>query len=364
MFKKAFIILFAFFLQFNSSEFAKAEAKICAISNSFSQMFSGMERSRNSRYPFELAFNHFKKPHVATYVYNSAATDLDLINKLKTAVHDGCKVILGFYISRECLLVGPILKENKVVGFSPGCAHNRINEYFPYLMTAVPSLESYLKTVSDYLNGREEKIFVFYQPSDVFSRISYAELRKNVNKEIVEIKIDRSGRALEENFPEISTTKNLYVFLTYPLTSLGMLGSLDAKKLVGKGSIIVGSSSWAFDQELLAKNKNLLKKADSVMLPGFYSEKKARAKLPNGKTINETLQDPSPPMVALLAYDAAVASLMCGSEVKDDFQASKFVSCLRRLNYNGLTGVMKYSENSSFAVRDIEMLPLDVSHLK
>ena len=103
---------------------------------------------------------------------------------------------MGFFTSRECLIAGPILKRKKLIGVSSSCGHDNIKNFSPYIYTIIPPMSAFTDKVLEYFNQKNDlgKVYAVYQPTDVYSEISFFQFKTKNQKSIIEIPVASDGQ--------------------------------------------------------------------------------------------------------------------------------------------------------------------------
>lgn len=298
-----------------------AYALICVNSTSNYKMFGSVLRTDVLENPFIMAFN---QERFTNYKIYHADNDTQLRDQIHIMAKEECSVILGLFTSQDCLVSGDILKSNKIIGMSSSCSSNDIIKFYPYLFTAVPQLSAFSKAVAEYINRADSgKVYVFYQPSDVYSNYSEKSFLKYIKKDIVPISVNSSGDFNYKEIRKIPYKKSTMVFFTYPLPSAQILVALDSAHLIEKNVDIIGASSWIFDVSVFRPIALSLKKANRVITPSLVSQKQlSRSEFT--RIFFDTYKR-EPDLVEVLTYDMTRLSVECynvaktGTKFSDDY---------------------------------------------
>lgn len=212
-------------------------AQICVNNSSNYKMFGSVLRAGALARGHELAF---QKSNFSAHQQFSSETDADLAKQIQNMSSGSCSIILGFFTSRECLIAGPILKKNKLIGISSSCGHDNIRQFSPYLYTIIPPISAFSDKISTYLNENHNsgKIFVIYQPTDVYSKTASTAFKKRVSKPIIEIPVASDGNFDINKFSNNISEKFTIVFFTYPLPSAKILMQLSDHQIITKKTTI------------------------------------------------------------------------------------------------------------------------------
>ncbi|MEQ1665671.1 MAG: hypothetical protein ABL927_09880, partial [Bdellovibrionales bacterium] len=122
---------------------------LCAVVSPYLPMFTSASESDSLlKGPVEAMREN--KLNSKESVYLSPANELDLMKTVTSAYENGCRIIVGLYTSRECLLAAQALLNKDVVIISPTCSHDDINKFKGTIYSGVPSIEDYVKTEAEY----------------------------------------------------------------------------------------------------------------------------------------------------------------------------------------------------------------------
>jgi len=204
-----------------------AQAKVCAVVSSFAPMFAARNRTAIL---LEGPREGFKKENYEhrTNMYEATDSTLDLLKKLDQAIHDGCKVIVGLYTSRECLLAVRQVRDKDVIIMSPACGTDKIKEFTNHIYTGVPSLESYAGVVSDHLQSSSNSIIFVIQKSDIYSSQYYRLIRSTFTAPHSVLDVLRDGSVSKDSLERIQKLEGAktIVFTVYPKVAIPALSVL------------------------------------------------------------------------------------------------------------------------------------------
>jgi ABC-type branched-subunit amino acid transport system substrate-binding protein len=288
----------------------------------------------------------------------SANSDIDLLSEFNKSITMGCKVIVGLYTSRECLLVGPTAVQNDVLVVSPTCGHNDIEKFHPHVLTGVPAIRDYMRAIVEKMPAESlsSEVIVFYQPTDVLSDISYRSFKNQFTGKYETLTIDRDGkisaasRALLVAKYKSTGSKKTVLFLAYPLPSSIVVGQLDQIGFINSNVSIFGSSSWIFDVSALAPMKDIFYRAKGVYLPDVLN--RSRAKLSSFYRRYKAKYGVDPVGIQYMSYDVTRLALRCFKRLKK-FDRNLYRDCLSSTAFVGTSGKISFELNSAFANRPI-----------
>lgn len=327
---------------------------ICVNSTSNYKMFGSVLRSNVLKNPFLMAFHDEK---FVDYKIFHAEDDAELIDQIQLMAKSECSVVLGLFTSQDCLVSGSILKKNKTIGLSSSCSDNHIQKYYPYIYTAVPRLSDFSRSAADYINGHNaDEVYVFYQPSDVYSNYAVEAFYHYLKKKVISIPVSSSGVFDVKKLSPIIKKNTTMIFFTYPLPSAQILVEIDSHNQINSNVNVIGASSWIFDVSVFRPIERTLAKANSVISPSLL-----KASNPNKSRFSQVFikryQRP-PDLVEILTYDISRLAVRCykRSHKTSLFKAEQFLRCIKSGQYTGVSGKMKFKDGTAFSDRDIFMI--------
>ena len=310
-----------------------------------------------------LAHGHelaFQDSNFYDYQLFSANNDAEFAAWIQKNTPGACSLVLGLFTSRECLIAGPILMENKTIGISFICGHDDVAKFFPYIYTATPPISKAERFITDYLNKQPNlgKVFAVYQPTDIYSEGEFSQFKKMFAKPVEEVQVQSDGKF---DISKISYRKGepiTFVFFVYPLPSVKILVELSNHQLITKDTNIVGASSWSDDIAMLKPIKLILEKANKVIALDVLDWKKIKDSAFAKKFI--TLYNRNPTNVEILEYDITKFAVKCyrQSFVNKKYNINLFRGCMLRNKYHGISGTFSFSEKSPFAERRLYLINL------
>ncbi|MCA0402711.1 MAG: ABC transporter substrate-binding protein [Proteobacteria bacterium] len=330
----------------------KGFSQICINNSSNYKMFGSVLRAGALARGHELAF---QKSNFSKHQQFSSETDVELAKQIENMSSGSCSIILGFFTSRECLIAGPILKKNKLIGVSSSCGHNNIRKFSPFLYTIIPPINVFSDKISTYLNENNnlEKIFVIYQPTDVYSETASSSFRKKIKKPIITIPIASDGSFDIKKFPNNINENFTIVFFTYPLPSAKILMQLSEHKIISKRTTILGASCWTFDVTVFRPLRSILEKANSVLAIDVLDWKKVKKTIFVKNFFEKFNREPL--TIEILTYDVTKLAINCyeKSLIYDKYDIKEFQNCMTATKHNGVSGIFSFRKNSSFATREL-----------
>lgn len=292
--------------------------------------------------------------------FYNANNELDFANQMQAMTSEACSVILGIITSRECLIAGPYLQNNKVVGISSCCGHDAITKYYPYLYAGVPPISKEAEAIVAHLlkNKNNGTVFAIYQPTNVYSIAQFSYFKQKYPREFVAVVVGSDGQFDLEKFKQNKNKPQTLLFFTYPLPSVKIIFTLSNNNLIDKSTQIIGSSSWSDETTLFKPLKPILQKASNV----FEIEVLDWNKVKNSPFIKNFVKKfkRTPLNVEILNYDTTKLAIHCYQTALNDgkFNHDAFTQCLARNNYQGVTGVIQFDKHSSFVDRPVYLTKL------
>ena len=275
-------------------------------------------------------------------IFLSSANELDLIKTVNSAYESGCRIMVGFYTSRECLLAAEVLKNrNDTILVSPTCGHEDLMKYRGRIYTGVPSLKNYIIEESKFLKSKKyEQIYIVHSPTDVYSQNALNLLRENLKSEKIQlISTDRVGEVRSEFS---ITSHSAVVFTTYPKNSLPILEMISSKS-VGKGVDLIASPSWIYDMGVIATKKKELGNFKSAYVIRMSRNK--RKKVPKSlSSVPQSVQS-----IVYSSYSMASFAATCHNKTKRKFSNENFRRCMVNTSFEGIYGNIKFNGDSPYA---------------
>lgn len=327
-----------------------ADARICVNASSYTRMFGNTMRSDVIRRAHDMAFEAEKMTPLSTFVANN---DTDFTMQIRKSVDLGCKVLIGLYTSRECMIAGPLLAGTDVTILSPTCGHPDIIKSYPHVFTGVPSAAHFAKALARDLDSvAAEDLFTFYQPTEVFSKASYSAFN-SFRRSGRRIEVDREGHIGDQNLKLLQHAKapTLYIEV-YAAAAVKLLTQLDAAGVLKKDVRIIGSAAWALDVSAFEFVKPMLQKVASVFSQdNFRQEDLLKSSF---STQYKTLFRTPPLGIHLVAYDITRLGVQCYKKAGGEkFSADRFRKCLMARPHTGQSGRYEFHPGSPFADRPV-----------
>lgn len=301
---------------------------------------------------YELAF---EDSGFSDYKFFTSSSDVDFMNQLQKMTTSDCSIVLGFIISHECFVAGPILKKNKVIGLSTTCSHDDIGRFFPFLYSAHPPVSQQIDVLVDYLGKTQGlgTVFVVHQPTELYSEAQFNQFRKKFPGKFVEVLVGLDAHFDRNQLLVQSGENAAIVFFTYPLPSIKILVDLSSHQLLTKRIRIFGNASWAESFTMLQSLRKTLKDAKEAYVVNILDWGKIKGSVFVKKFRAKFKRDPLD--AEILNYDITQFAIQCYREafINKKFKREKFRYCLIHTKYDGVSGPFSFGEYSSFVERPI-----------
>lgn len=329
---------------------------ICVNSTANDKMFGTVQWADFLNASFIMAF---EDENFSNYIINSAKNESQLVKQISKRTVSQCGIVLGLFTSRDCLIAGKILKKNKTIALSSSCSNEQIKKYYPYIYTMTPKQLNYSKAVANYLNANMDanKIYAFYQPSDIYSRDGFKHFHNNLEKKVIPVPVKNDGSfdlaTFKNTDTDTDTEKLYYVFFTYPLPSAQIISRLDGNKMINKNITLIGASSWMYQLSVFYSIKSILLKSRQLLTPNLVDKKRVT----QSKFAQEFKKKfhRNPDVVEILTYDATRLSIQCYrfAQLRGKTSRSNFLKCLNNGPHVSISGDVLFPKGSPFAKRKI-----------
>jgi hypothetical protein len=344
---KKILLIVAVWLTFSQASFATICVNVGGNLDVYSALTAEAATIGN-----KLAFQDEKFTDYYFFTSNDA---ISLKKNIQQSIYP-CSIVLGLVTSRECLIAGPSLKAKKIIGISPICGHNDINKYFPYLYSASPPISQDAKIIVNYLDHivGQEKIFVIYQPTNLYSEAEFSQFKKRLSKDFTTIPVDIDDQIDYNKLSYNADDKIIIIFFTYPLSSMKIILKLSSDKLITKNVTIIGASSWSIDTSIFKPYKFVLSKAHGIFMIDMVNWDQIKKKIILKKFASKF--DNEPLLVEILSYDVAKLAIKCYKKsfiTKSNFNIKNFRQCITQNTFEGITPPFSFSKDSSFANRSL-----------
>lgn len=326
-------------------------ANVCIISISKAPMFPTSLRRHFLTQGIILSFEEHKQ-NWKDYIFETDGSEISLIEEINKAIKKECKIIIGMGSSKECLIAGPSLLKNKIFGFSPTCGHENISNFYPYLFTGVPSLQQYAKAITSFINkkSKSHQIVLIKQKAEVYSTSLYNSLTKALNKNYISIEFSKDGKPISDvNINSLNKRPYFFVFTTYPLISVEITNFLKRNGLINKQNTLIGSPSWIFDLNLLAKSKDDFLNFNEALVPNLWDSTLLSKTKFYKSFMNHFHSEP---------HNFAIYSYEISNRVLNCLNNNNFLDCYKNYQGKGETGSFTYTE-TSFPKRKINLYDLN-----
>lgn len=307
----------------------------------------------------EVSFNGqvmaFAAEQFSDVKYFPSSGEAGFVKQIQAMVSGQCSVILGIGTSRECLIAGPLLQNNKVIGISAACAHNDISKYYPYLYTTSPSVNKEAWYIANYINtmAHVSKVFVIEQPTNVYSQAIFVQLKKQLGEKFVDVPVDSEGNFDFSKLSHNPKEPTAIILLTYPLQSVKIIVRLSNRKIITNNVSIIGEAAWRDFLVFFQPLKSILEQAHAVVVMDIVDWQRVN----NSAFMHDFVSryKRKPLYLEILSYDAARFAIQCYKHalVDDKYDLAKFTECMVHTKYNGVAGEFSFASHSSFADRSV-----------
>ncbi|PWU19548.1 MAG: hypothetical protein C5B49_05580 [Bdellovibrio sp.] len=325
---------------------------ICHVSSKIDDVLPSAQDLSTRYSGFQFAIEEYNKgaKRQANFIIIAPETKKDQVPELiQTAKSKDCAVIVGLITSKDALLAGPFLKQNEIPGFSSTAMAPDAQTFFPYLLSATTSSESWAKALLGDLRQHErQQIIIFRKASDFFSQVTV----KSLEQEARNLDMVKQVQTVEVSSPdEMRTTldrfkfKNVtFVFTTYPMASVEGISALSSVTW-GRESKIYGNPSW-MEQQTFLHFRPIMEKVPSIFLVApWFPEDNTKENLDFQKKYSERFHA-FPDHDTAYNYDVTKIILHC-------FEKNlRPVDCFKSpLHYDGVTGTFDFDGRSSHPLR-------------
>lgn len=346
-----------------------ADFKICHVSSDvktvlpkakdfdklYGGFYAGIERFSQS---------HDPKTSILFHQFNPKQDATGVVAGVNWAIHNKCDVVVGLITSKDALIAGPLLKENKLIGFSSTATNSRISQYYPYLMSASTSSSSYTKSVVQWIKKMNlKKVAVISKPSSVYSRffsdeikrkLPFAQifnLRKDNDLSKKDLKVLRSLRA------------DIVFFTVYPIESLPILSTLINSLQYDFSPYILGTQAW-METHIFSSNRTLFSNYKKIYVLNPWDFNSPNQILLQAKRIYRSLYNDSIDHDSVYDFDVTSMILKCAFEKKTRTLSKPRMShCLsKKFSFVGATGIYHFNGKDSHPTRKEHLMQYDLNY--
>lgn len=290
--------------------------------------------------------------------YYTSNKNEDYIKQIQAMTSGPCSIIIGIVSSRECLIAGPLLKKNKVIGMSASCGHDTIDKYYPYLYSTDRRLSECIDAVTNHINASHEveNIFVFEQATDIFTETEFVQLKHKIIKPFVTIPIGKDAYFDLTKFDDIKGKPITLVFFTYPIQTIKILIELANHDLITKNTSIIYASSLFEYISLFKPIRSILDKSRAVFNLDYVDWKQLKVSDFYQHFVKKYKRDPID--YEVVNYDTTRFAIQCyrKSLLHGQYNRNEFQKCLETTKYEGVAGTISFSQHSSFADHKIHLI--------
>lgn len=345
--KKKLIRIFSLLVMILFSEHCLAD--ICVNVSDYNKLyrFATDVALLTKGYEFAFRLNHFK-----AFRFFSAHNDAELVSNVNKLSSSGCPVILGINPSRECLLLGPLLQQKKIVGIANACCHDKVNEFYPFLFSIAPEVDKYVDRIVDLLNKTPQvgRVFLIYQPTEIYDVEIRKKFKEKYHGATSDIEVDHEKHVNFDSFTLKPGEQATFVFFPFPLASITALMDLSNKKLITKNIRIIAAVSWIMNPIGFKAVRNILMDAKEVVGIDFLHLQALKNSRFSKEFSKEFHRGPVP--MEILAYESTTLAVNCYRKamINNKFDYPTFNKCILQRHHD-LVSDYFFIEGSSFIKR-------------
>ena len=361
--KRLLFILSICLFVFTCVDYTQAKTTVCYVD--YDPRFNkGKVGKNNDRYDgLNFAYEELKTKNSLkiNLKFLKSNYHTSLIENLDLAKKEECHVLTGFNTSKESLIVGPWLKENKLIGISPTATAGQIQNYYPYLLTNMAKDTSYASSVESFLIKKDIKhIYIIENKESIYSTTFSKLYKNNLSKKFnIQFINAKAGSELDSLLVQkiISTSNVAVLFTEYMHYSLPIIHQFKTKKLfINRNKVlIIGSPEWPISDSYKIHSDYFNDFCCSVA-PIIWSHEIAddRDFVRNFKNKYKRLPLPK----VAFSYDIIMRVNSCSTN-KNEFDQEKFHECLLKTKkIDGIVGEYTFSNGSSHPKVKIRMINL------
>ena len=212
--------------------------------------------------------------------------------------------------------------------------------------------------IAEYAANMSEvdKIYIFYQPTDVYSRAGVDAFNNKFNMPVIKVPVNSRGDFDVKILDKLKTEHSLIIFFTYPLPSAQIIVKLDAHHLITNRVHVIGSSSWMFDVSVFRPIKKILRNAHSIYVSSLSSHKEIERSDFYKNFFHRYRRAPN--TIELINYDMGRLTAECYqlSFSHNMYIQDLFLKCMNNSKHQGVAGAFEYNDFSPFSIRSVKMI--------
>lgn len=339
---------------------AAAPFKVCHVSSAVGSLLPRANDKNIQFGGFEIAIEDFilRNKIIAKSVefrpYQNATESLAVLDGLAKAKSDNCDLIVGLITSKDSLIAGPYLVENKMYGISSTATNDGISKYNSNLLSFSTSASSYVKSFTDWVKNnslKDSEVAVIFKPTEVYSLFFKDEVKKKLpGIWVVNFNDLLGGKKAAAEFRGVKA-----VFITtYPLESIVILKSLKDKlpPVRLKDLNIFGTQSWT-EVQAFSANPTLINDFKNVFMFSPWNFDNETPEFQNCRSKYKHKFGVMPDHDSVYDYDTVAFALKCAFDSKTNtFNRENLRSCFgSQQKFSGATGLYEFKSGDSHPLR-------------
>jgi ABC-type branched-subunit amino acid transport system substrate-binding protein len=339
---------------------AAAPFKICHVSSAVGSLLPRANDKNIQFGGFEVGIENFRSrnkinaKNVEFRSYQNATEILAVLDGLAKAKSDNCDLIVGLITSKDSLIAGPFLVENRMYGISSTATNDGISKYNSNLLSLSTSASSYVKSFTDWVKNnslKDSEVAVIFKPTEVYSLFFKDEVKKKMpGIRVVNFNDLLEGKKAAEGFRGV---KAIFI-TTYPLESIVILKSLKDKLSAGrlKDLNIFGTQSWT-EVQAFSANPTLINDFKNVFMFSPWNFDNETPEFQNFRSKYKQKFGVMPDHDSVYDYDTVTFALKCAFDSKTNaFNRENLRSCFGSLQkFSGATGLYEFKSGDSHPLR-------------
>jgi ABC-type branched-subunit amino acid transport system substrate-binding protein len=366
-----FISVVFFILSIFVSSNIYANLNICNVTNNYRYGLMDKARKNFRINGLNLAYKNYQdklkqNEKSANFIFVDSNKDLSLIELLEMAKNKNCHIITGLHTSKTALIAGPWLVKNKILGVSSTATANKINEYYPYLISAMVPATDFIKAIDNFINtkGHNKKVFLIKFKDDIYSKLISEQIKKNLKREPSIISTNKGSTLSQTDLNRMINHKNAVIMFTgFHFQSLPILNQLRiaSSVLTENKTLIIGSPEWSFSSTLY-KRLDILNTLPNLHITTLWNlENQSNKSLSYIQQYNNIYNE-FPHQKTAFAYDTLSMILDCAKE--SDNSVKKTYSCLRSKRvHHGVTGDYHFDGKSTHSHKLVHIVSIHKKNL-
>lgn len=343
------VMLFLFVITFLNISFASIKA--CFVSSDISNLLPSAKDFDKRLGGYTVAIDLFlanenlKTDQISLLDYTKTNSKGFIPDGIKWAKENKCNVVVGLITSRDALVAGPFLREEKLKAFSSTATNSTISQYYPFILSLSTTTDSYLEALVSSAHI-SKKIVAIYKEENVYSLHFYEALKlKKQDVKFIKMKSDNTVDLSE--IPYGATV----LITTYPLESIPVVKQLSTSDKVSSLTII-GTQSWMETHAFKSQNIDFEKfKKVQVFSPWDFEKPNKIFSHFSQKYLNK--YGTSPDHDSIYDFDVMTIILHCALDKRKRILDSDLLNkCMSMpITFTGASGGHSFNGTSSHTKR-------------